>query len=473
MAMMIILQDEHGNQIEKTELTAEVNPEDWEEQYYQICCKLIRKACTWLLWKLEEKLFQSHPLDWRVIGFRERTLVTRFGDITVRRRLYMDREGEYHFLLDEYMDWKPNQAATPSLTASLVRLSTEIPFRKVVDTMADLLAGILSRSSIHRLLGRISQTAMEGEKGEHQASFKKGKLPQPGEKKSSVIYTEADGVWVHLQREKKKHYELKSAIAYDGWERLPQKEERYRLTNKVVYCRSDASIPLWDGANLMWHKHWDLAFMNLMVVNGDGAKWIDKGAHSLPGVVRQLNGFHLARACSRGWKKGDLMYEYIRSGTIRRMLGDAEAREGKTAQKAREYVVRHIDDGMDWRKKVEGTTLAHVIPGDARGLGCMESNEDKLFANRMKKRGMSWTMEGANRMGKAIQMAFNGNLRDWCGRKSPESRNFKPSFELFDQKGLGDRASLPALEGPHASRPWARVLNDLTKPNYLLTETDT
>ena len=59
----------------------------------------------------------------------------------------------------------------------------------------------------------------------------------------------------------------------------------------------------------------------------------------------------------------------------------------------------------------------------------MESNEDKLFANRMKKRGMSWTIKGLQRTGKAIQMVFNGNLRDWCGRKLPESMNLKPSFK--------------------------------------------
>jgi hypothetical protein len=467
MAIMIILQDEHGNQIEKTELTTEVNPEDWEEQYYQICCKLIRKACTLILSALEEKLFQSHPLDWRVIGFRERTLVARFGDITVKRCLYMDSKGEYHFLLDEYMDWKRNQSATPSLTASLVRL----PFRKVVDTMEDLLAGILSRATIHRLLGRISQASMEGEKAEYESSFKEGKPPEPGEKKASVVYTEADGVWIHLQREKKgskrrKHYELKSTIAYDGWERLPQKEERYRLTNK--YCRSDDSIPLWDGASLQWHKNWDLSYTALIVINGDGAKWIDKGADDLPDCVRQLNGFHLARACSRGWENGSDMYVAIRSGRVRQTLGELKEKEGKTAQKNRDYVLRHIDDGMDWRKKIQGTPLAHAIPVDARGLGCMESNEDKLFANRMKKRGMSWTISGAQRMGKAIQLAFNGNLPDWCRRKTPESRTFRPSFDLFERKGSSDIASLPALESSHASRPWARVLKDLTKPAYLL-----
>jgi hypothetical protein len=241
-----------------------MDPEKWEEEYYQLGCRLIGQICSMALSMVEERLFQSRLGDWRVIGFRERTLVTRFGDVTVNRRLYMDSKGEYHFLLDEYMDWKPNQAATVSLTSALVRLSTEIPFRKVSETMRELLAGVLSSSNIHRLLQRVSEAAMEGEKAEYQASFQEGKLPEPGEKKASVVYAEADGVWIHLQREnqgnkKRRHYELKSAIAYDGWEQLPQKEERYRLTNKVVYCRSDDSILLWDGASLQWHRNWDLS----------------------------------------------------------------------------------------------------------------------------------------------------------------------------------------------------------------------
>jgi hypothetical protein len=154
----------------------------------------------------------------------------------------------------------------------------------------------------------MSETAIEEEKAEYESNFNEGRLPEPGRKKASIIYSEADGLWIHHQREernvqreerngkRREHYELKSAIAYEGWERLPQKEERYRLTNKVVYFKGDESIPLWDGASLMWHKHWDLSHMELMVVNGDGARWIDKGADGLPDCVRQLDGFHLARA---------------------------------------------------------------------------------------------------------------------------------------------------------------------------------
>ena len=74
---------------------------------------------------------------------------------------------------------------------------------------------------------------------------------------------------------------------------------------------------------------------------------------------------------------------------------------------------------MDWRKKVEtlATPFASTVPEGARGLGTMESNEDKLFADRMKKRGLSWTIKGAQRMGKAIELAFNEELARWCGRK--------------------------------------------------------
>ena len=81
------------------------------------------------------------------------------------------------------MDWKPNQAAAVSLTEALVKLSTEVPFRKVSETMENLLAGVLSRSTIHQLLGRISESAMEGEKEEYQASFRKGICQNQGRRR--------------------------------------------------------------------------------------------------------------------------------------------------------------------------------------------------------------------------------------------------------------------------------------------------
>ena len=476
MALQIVREDQGKNQEE----ISGWDDAKWEEECYDHGCRAAREAAIERLKAIDERLLRERPKNWKVKRFCQRTLLTRFGKITVTRRLYLDDKGEYRFLLDEYMNWRPKQEATVSLTEALVDSSTYLPFRKVSREAEKYSAGVLSATTIHRILQKVSQDAITREKAEWEACFEKGVLLPAGEKKTPVLYSEADSVWIHLQREgreegKQKHYELKSAIAYEGWERLSQKDERYRLVNKRVYCSagspSAGGIPFWDGASLLWHKHWDLGYLELIVLGGDDAGWINSGVDELPYCVRQMDGFHLARSCRRGWKKGKDVYDAIRLGTIRQFLGDFQPRSGKTAEKERKHILKCLERGLDWRKKVEDTGLTSEILEGARGLGTMESNEDKLFADRMKKRGMSWTIKGAQRMGKAIELAFNEELAYWCGRKPlvPEIQKDSLSFDLFDQKdGYGKRTALPATEGPHASRQWVDVIRDLTAPRNLL-----
>ena len=99
-------------------------------------------------------------------------------------------------------------------------------------------------------------------------------------------------------------------------------------------------------------------------------------------------------------------------------------------------------------------------------MGAIEGNQSHLFSDRMKDqalgqslskemkdRGMSWTIKGAQRIGKAIQLVANEELKQWCGARRPDSPKQSVSFDLFQSKAdCGSRASLPALEGPHASR---------------------
>jgi hypothetical protein len=56
----------------------------------------------------------------------------------------------------------------------------------------------------------------------------------------------------------------------------------------------------------------------------------------------------------------------------------------------------------DYRLEVNGDGL--------RGLGAMEGNVDKLIANRMKKRGMSWTIRETQRMSRLISLREMGKL---------------------------------------------------------------
>ncbi len=71
------------------------------------------------------------------------------------------------------------------------------------------------------------------------------------------------------------------------------------------------------------------------MLGGDDAGWINSGTDELPYCVRQMDGFHLARSCRRGWKKGKEVYDAIRLGIIRHFLGDFQPRSGKTAEQER------------------------------------------------------------------------------------------------------------------------------------------
>jgi hypothetical protein len=99
----------------------------------------------------------------------------------------------------------------------------------------------------------------------------------------------------------------------------------------------------------------------------------------------------------------------------------------------------------------------------------MESNIDKLIANRLKKRGMSWTIKGAQRMSRLISLRKMGKLHSWITHKDkvdtqpPKEgiRKKTPSPGKDDGEWL--KVGLPALHGPHQNRPWAQILRALTR----------
>lgn len=472
MAMKIILESEGKKQVEITLDPSEYDDKDWEKVCDEIGDNVSRELAIRWLGIIEERLFHAHPRELKVEGFRSRKRATPFGKFTIRRRLYSDkgndRDSKYHFLLDEHLNWTPYVRATPDMTQSLVYSCTKSSFREV--TREHSSCG-LSRSTIHHLLQSVAEAVIQREKQEHKNCFDEGSLSPPGRSKSSILYTEADGIHIRLQREKdrhgkrRKHYELKSCIAYEGWERLPQRQERYRLVNKKVYCHGTPGIPFWDGAGLMFHRYWDLSHTDLVVLGGDDAGWINAGMDAMGLCVRQQDGFHLSRYCRRGWKEGKIVYDALRSGVV--VSGELHERDGKTAQKSRDYISRHQTEGIDWRVKM-GTQFP--IPEDARGLGTMEGNESHLFSDRMKDRGMSWTIKGAQHMGKAIQLVANGELGKWCGANPAESARQELSFDVFDSQYTTQntaRGALPALNGAHASRPWAKAIRQLTQIRQL------
>jgi len=73
----------------------------WEGELYREGSAALQREAQEELKALDEWLHVQAPPGWQVVGFRGQRVVCRFGKVRVKRRLYRDGEGKYHFLLDE------------------------------------------------------------------------------------------------------------------------------------------------------------------------------------------------------------------------------------------------------------------------------------------------------------------------------------------------------------------------------------
>lgn len=449
----------------------------WEATIFRQVCEEGQQKAQVYLEGLEEELYKNRPAGWMVVGFRERVLVTRMGEIRLRRRLYREKGGGYHFLLDEHLGLKAYQGATPEMQAMCTKLSGEMSFRKAADTLADWMAGLLSHTTCWRLLQRIGQAAVSTETAAVKAVFGRGEVvSEVGERRVKHLYMEVDGIYIRLQRQQKKHLEVRSAIAYEGWKRLAGARGDYRLSEKQVYCHSGKQFDFWEGLSLAWAHKWDLSSLEEVIYGGDGASWVRAGTEEFPGAIWQLDSFHLSRACGRamGAEIGQALYQALREGQTSRAQAllhaeDAPSRESKQAQQAYRWVnkVAQKGWGLDWR-------IRQKVSGDAaRGLGCMEGNLAHLLAVRMKGKGRSWSPSGARHMAKVRELLANHEFQRWCFRQANDNVELPRKQHIRTRPGNTDpaqylQASVPALYGPYLNRYWVQWLRQRIHPSHLL-----
>ena len=116
----------------------------------------------------------------------------------------------------------------------------------------------------------------------------------------------------------------------------------------------------------------------------------------------------------------------------------------------------------------------HAITGDYNLIrtGPIEGNIDKLIVRRMKNQGMSWTHKGIRRMLGVRLLLREGKLIDWLDLRNvnTEKHGSTPKrinrvIEKTIKQNYFDwfSAGVPALYGPHASRPWVKLLKSLAE----------
>lgn len=444
--------------------------EDWESVIFAAACGGARELAGRLLALIDDALYEQREPGWRVEGYRTRVVLTRMGPVHVRRRLYRVSAGKRRrFLLDETMGWIRGRVLSPSLQAIVLKLVAVMPYRKAVDLLGQLVSQSVGRMTLYRLVQMLGKQVDREQEAVRAAVYEQGQPPPSGAEQAERLFVEADGLSIALQREGKRRGELKRMVASSGRADLGTDRHgrrRRALTGKVSYGGIEPSSAFWERSWLQVTAHYDLAHTEQVIVGGDGAEWIRGGLVGVTGGLFQLDRFHLARELRRVLgPTGMVAFQAARTGDdaeLKRLLADAWQAAGDDTRRHEEllhlehYLSANHDALQDWYRRVD--------PGgdEPVRLGAIEANMDKPYAQRFKKRGMSWTTKGAHHLAKVIDLQENDAT---CRRRAQPValQRLRPASAATTAPRRGMPSSPPFQAtfaprwGPHASRPWVRI----------------
>lgn len=435
--------------------------------------ELARRIIVALLEAIDNALLAAKPKGYKVAGFRLRTISLVLGDITFKRRLYVKatkkkKKGDGRFLLDEALNLRKNKRISGRLLKLAVSLATRLPFRQTADVLKEAGMATLSHMTVHKEVRRTGLEQKQIQDTLKNNLFIKGKEPEGNKKRVPILFLEVDAAVISLQRSNQDRLEIKLGIVYEGWE-TNGKTRRLKNPHVIIGIFDDADA-FWEAFNTEIAKLYELDEDTIMVLNGDGASWIQETAKDhLPGVIIQLDRYHLYRDLRNAFGKKDAqgLIKALNEGQDQVFLDTMESlienapnyQNQQQRQKLFNFCQKYRDNLLDYRlrlpKKLEGITLY--------GMGVAETTVDKKIANRMKKRGMSWSKLGAVAMAALLTLKANGELTTCLDERIPQTEKNPVKVikeKRINKEDLGQwlRARIPALMGPEAGKPWVKYI---------------
>jgi len=446
----------------------------------ELCLMFARELLETTVQILDDELLEYKPKGWRCVGKRTRTICTRIGEITIKRRLYVKatkgKKQRGRFLLDEELNIHPQRRVTHGLLKLIVAAATRLPFREVSKMLGEAGFPAISHTTVHNEVRRYGLLQKKQLEQMRDTLFLAGK--DVGEEKKRkhlpILFVEADGVVVKCQGAKQKSIELKMGVVYEGWDVIGR---RRKLKHpRIIAGMFDDGADFWETFTAALAKIYDLED-TLVVINGDGASWIqDTGKEYFHNAVVQLDRFHLIRdlRIAVGKEAADGLIRVLRKGELKVFVDTLESMEPvtplekmKTYKKLRNFCKEYPQHLLDYRQRIgyeyEGVRLY--------GMGIAETMVDKKLANRMKKRGMRWSKQGAFAMAALLMLRSNGQLFEWLDLHTEDDiqNPVKKLRDVVKRKGITDpeawlRVRMPALD---AGESWIQVLREINRPPFV------
>lgn len=314
---------------------------------------------------------------------KSRRMLTQIGEVTLRRRLYYDKQKQrYFFAVDELLDIERRSRIDTGLKQELIANATLTSYGKA----SEIAGHGVSRQTVHNIVKKLPQERV--------------KVQAQGHKAVNAIYIEADEDHIHLNTGRPA--EVKLVYVHEG------AREVCRGRTELVNAKYFTSVSKRDDE--IWSEVFDYVCSQYAAskaeihISGDGAQWIKNGLDYFPKAKYHLDKFHVYKSITdvAGANKqmrysvlqalNEKDFETIRKLYSIRSQAAVKARERKNITGGLFYIENNLDE-IDLSKTYSCAAEGHV---------------SHVLSARMSSRPMGWSIAGAGKMAKLRAFYFNG-----------------------------------------------------------------
>lgn len=446
--------------------------EDIEKAIFAAACQAAREMTVQLLMELDEHIMHTRDMGrYKNKEFRKTTIKTVYGEVEYNRRLYYDnQEDDYVFLLEEALQMEKIGTVSANLAKRIVEAAADMPYRKAAELISQTTGQSISSHGVWDVVQSVGTVI--GQEEEKRLDEMEEESVQ-GKTDSSLIFMEADGVYLKIQKNKKKakSQELKLATIYSGWS-----EDGKKLVNKKVIAGMEPAEKFNKKTEALLQSTFNIDSIQLRILNGDGAEWISNTYN--PERVFQLDRFHIykkIRECVRHKSTCGKVLQKMKNRDYEEMFSIIQCyidsiddgtreKEVKKAKELYQYLSNNYDGLPRWQEQAKRLGVDVAAPENMtyKNMGVQENQNCSLITNRMKGRKMRWSENGANNLAKIICTRENGDLDKIIEKLDGQiilpddfdASNILTPSKIKETVGKGSkwvdafRVTIPVLSGP-------------------------
>ncbi len=312
---------------------------------------------------------------------KQRTMMTTFGVVTLKRRLYRDSvAGKCFFAVDELLQLPKYSRVETQLKADLIKRAATGSYRSATD----IIDGKLSHQSVYNLVK------------EHKPS---NVIISEEKVDVAKVYIEADEDHIHLQNGK--GAEVRLVYVHEG--RQAEGSRTSLINPKYFVSLSQKADDIWLRVSNYVYSRFNTKNAEIHI-SGDGAMWIKVGLEYLPGAKYHLDKFHLIKSVTSiaggNMAKRNEILQAVKDkdyATIEYIYNNIMMSQTRRADRKRTFCsLRYIDNNFE------------EISLSADNVCSAEGHISHVLSSRMSSRPMGWSIAGAERIANLRAYLYNG-----------------------------------------------------------------